>query len=350
MAAKRRVTIKQVAEEAGVSVQTVSRVINDRPDVAATTRQRILEIIDRLGYQPSHIARSLIQGHSCTLGLVGYGLEYFGPSRILSGLERAANELGYSLLLSLMRDPAPDGPQITRDMLSHHVDGIIWMIPETDTNRSWKTEELARFALPMVFLDTPPARDLSVVNIDNRTGGRLATRHLIEFGYRQIGLISGPDDWWSWAARQRELGWRDALQEAGLRAQDSLIVKGDWSAASGERGLLRLREQHPHIDAVFACNDQMALGALKAARELGLQVPQDFALVGYDDIPEAAYFCPPLTTIRQDLHELGRCAVRELGRLIDGYAQDEEANVQPASVLLQPELIVRASTTKRVPR
>lgn len=137
MAAKQRVTIKQVAEEAGGSVQTVSRVINTRPDVAATARRRTLEIIDRLGYQPSNIARSLIQGHSCTLGLVGYGLEYLGPSRILSGLEREANELGHHLLLSLMRDPEPDGAQITRDMLSHHVDGIIWMILETATNY-WK--------------------------------------------------------------------------------------------------------------------------------------------------------------------------------------------------------------------
>jgi LacI family transcriptional regulator len=340
------VTIKQVAQEADVSVQTVSRVINNRPDVAAATRQRILEIIDRLGYQPSSIARSLIQGRSCTLGLVGYGLEYFGPSRILSGLEREANELGYSLLLSLMRDPEHDAPQIARDMLSHHVDGIIWMVPETDTNRSWKTEEHARVALPMVFLDTPPTRDLSVVNIDNRNGGHLATRHLIELGCRQIGLITGPDVWWNWAARQRKLGWRDALEEAGLFAQDSLVVKGDWSAASGERGLIRLLEQHPHIDALFASNDQMALGALKAARDLRLQVPEDFALVGYDDIPEAAFFCPPLTTVRQDLHELGRCAVRELGRLIDAQAKGE-MQVRPAAVMLQPELIVRASTARR---
>jgi LacI family transcriptional regulator len=337
------VTIKSVAQEAGVSIQTVSRVINDRPDVADATRQRVLEVIDRLGYRPSNIARSMVQGRSCTLAVVGYGLEYFGPSRILSGIETQANEMGYSLLLSLMRQPEGDVIQVIQDLLAHHVDGIIWGVPEIGLKQNWMEGELARIDVPMVFLDTPPHTGLSVVNIDNRRGGRLATRHLIRRRYREIGLVAGPDNWWAWAAGQRELGWQDALREAGLTIQDSLVVRGDWTAASGERGLKQLLEQHATVDAVFASNDQMALGVLKAAREMELRVPEDLAVVGYDDVPEAAYFCPPLTTVRQDLQEMGRSAVTELGRLIDAGTLPREKS-QRVDVMLQPELVVREST------
>jgi len=154
---KRRVTIKQVAKEAGVSTQTVSRVINDRPDVAPETRQRVLQVIDELGYRPSNIARSLIQGRSCTLGVVGYGLEYFGPSRTLSGIEQQANELGYSLLLNLIRQPERnDVDQILRELLSRYVDGIVWAVPEVGSNRAWIQEEAPRLSVPVVFLSMHP--------------------------------------------------------------------------------------------------------------------------------------------------------------------------------------------------
>lgn len=347
MVPKRRVTIKRVAEEAGVSVQTVSRVINDRPDVADKTRKRVLQIIDRLGFRPSNIARSLIHGRSCTLGVVGYGLEYFGPSRTLSGIEHQANELGYTLLLSLLREPEGEGGiQILHDMVAHHVDGMIWAVPEIGTNRDWMREEISQIPVPIVFLDTQSRPNLPVVNVDNRSGGRLATKHLLDQGYQNIGLIAGPSSWWS--AHQRELGWRDALGEAGIAVKDNLIVEGNWSASSGERGLAQLLEQQPRPDAVFACNDQMALGVLKATREMGLKVPDDLAVIGFDDIPEAAFFYPPLSTMRQDLDELGRRAVRELGRLIEA-TMEGEADAQPETVLLKPELIVRASTSAKNP-
>lgn len=342
MVVKKRVTIKQVAKEAGVSTQTVSRVINNRPYVAPETRQRVLQVIDKLGYRPSNIARSLIQGRSCTLGVVGYGLEYFGPSRTLSGIEQQANGLGYSLLLSLIRQPEKnDVEQVLRDMLSRYVDGIVWAVPEIGNNRDWTQQEIPQLSVPVVFLSMQPHSNLSVVAVNNRSGGRMATKHLLAQGYQNIGLITGPLTWWE--ARQRQLGWQDALEEAGITIENNLVVEGDWTAESGERGLHQLLEQHPDIDAVFVCNDQMALGAMQAARQMGVRIPEDLAVVGFDDIPESAYFYPPLSTVRQDMVELGRRAVRELGCMIEANQQGEVV-VEPKAILLQPQLIIRGSS------
>ncbi|MCX7681631.1 MAG: LacI family transcriptional regulator [Anaerolineae bacterium] len=337
----RRVTIKQVAEEAGVSTQTVSRVINERPDVAPETRQRVKEVIARLGYQPSSVARSLIQGRTRTLGVVGYGVEYFGPSRNLSGIEQQASEMGYALILDLVRRPEQSNVEhILREMLARHVDGIIWAVPEIGGNREWVTQA-PQLPVPLIFLSTQPRPGIAIANVDNRSGGRMATRHLIEQGRRNIGIITGPLSWWE--ARQRQCGWQDALENAGLPVSEEFVVEGDWSAASGEQGLRMLLERCSRLDAVFASNDQMALGALQAARRAGLRVPEDLAIVGFDDIPEAAYFCPPLTTIRQDMVELGRLAVRELSRMIEASLEGQ-TTIEPRAILLRPQLIVREST------
>jgi LacI family transcriptional regulator len=344
----RRVTIKEVAEQAGVSTQTVSRVLNHRPDVAPETRRRVQEIIDRLGYQASNIARSLVQGRSFTLGVVCWGLEYFGPSRTLSGIEQGASELGYVLLLSLMRQPwDSDVGQLLRDMLSRQVDGIVWAVPEIANNREWIREEHSRLPAPVVFLSMRPQPNLSVAAVNNRSGGRLATKHLLDLGHRNVGLITGPLAWWE--ARQRQSGWQDALEEAGIPDEANLVAEGDWTAASGERGLHQLLEQSPDLDAVFISNDQMALGALQAARKIGVRVPEDLAVVGFDDVPESVYFHPPLTTVRQDMVELGRCAVRELGVMIEA-TQQGEADVEPNTILLEPELMVRESSGSPKPK
>lgn len=338
----KRITIKQVAQQAGVSAQTVSRVINDRPDVAAETRQRVLEVVERLGYQPSFIARSLIHGQSSTLGVVGMGIEYFGPSRSLVGIESQAAELGYGLLLSLIPHPqTDDGFPFLRDMLAYNVAGIVWAVPGIGSNHDWVPALVPTLSVPIVFLSTRPAAGLTVVAVDNRSGGHMATRHLLDQGYRRIGLIAGPLLWWE--ARERQLGWRDALTEAGLTPHSSLVVEGDWTAASGERALDTLLKQQPDVDAVFACNDQMALGALQAARNLGRRVPDDLAVVGFDDRPEAAFFWPPLTTVRQDLVDLGRRAVSELHRMIQSTHEGSPVPTSSA-LLLQPQLVVRESS------
>jgi LacI family transcriptional regulator len=268
-------------------------------------------------------------------------VQYFGPSHTLAGIQHLASEMGYSLHLSLVRQPAESGVQVLHDLISYHVDGIIWAVSEIGNNRGWVEEELCRSTVPVVFLDMRPCPNLPVVNVENRVGGYLATKHLFDQGRRKVGLITGPLDWWS--AQERRAGWCDVLREAGLTAEESLVVEGTWSASSGERGFRRLLEQCPEVDAVFACNDQMALGVLKAARELGRRVPEDLAVVGFDDVPEAPFFCPSLSTVRQDLNGLGRSAVRELGRIIDARQQDQP-EIELRTISLQPELIVRGSS------
>lgn len=347
MAHKKKITIKQVAQEAEVSTQTVSRVINQRPDVAPETRRRVQQVIDRLGYQPSYIARSLIQGRSCTLGVVGYGLDYYGPSRTLSGVEKQANDLGFTLLLSLMRHPEPDDrtvERLLRDMLARQVDGVIWAVPDIGNNRGWIEREIPHLSIPVVFLTMEPRPNLSSVAIDNCSGGRMATEHLLAQGYQKIGHVTGPLDWWE--ARQRRLGWQEALERAGKRIEENLVVEGDWGAGSGMRAVRRLLEQRPDVEAVFFGNDQMALGGLRAARQMGRRIPDDLAVVGFDDIPESAYFHPPLSTIKQQIFDLGCNAVKELNRMIEASRQGD-GDARPQGILLQPELIVRESSVVR---
>lgn len=342
MNSRKRVTIKQVAEESGVSTQTVSRVLNDRPDVAPVTRRRVQEVIEKLGYQPSHAARSLSRGLSYSLGVVAFGIEFFGPSRALSGIERQAAELGYSPLLYLVREPeSNDIVHIIDDLLSRHVDGVIWAVPEIGDNRKWLGEKLQSLPVPMVFHSMDPRPELSVVCVDNHAGGRLATQHLIKQGYRHIGLITGPMEWWE--ARERLRGWRDALVEANLPPDEDHIVYGSWAAADGEKGLSKLLDQRPDIEAVFVSNDQMALGVMQAARKRGQRIPEDLAIAGFDNIPEAAYFWPPLTTVSQPLFEVGGASVTELQRMIKAGRQGD-ANIESKTIILEPELIVRESS------
>ena len=179
--------------------------------------------------------------------------------------------------------------------------------------------------------------------MNNRQGGRLATEHLLEQGYHRIGIITGPADWWE--ANEREAGWYEVMAQSKINDLDRLRVVGDWWAASGDVGLYTLYARSPKIDAVFASNDQMALGAMQAARRLGLKIPQDIAIVGFDDIPEAAYFYPSLTTIQQDVKALGALAVEQMNHLIQARERDEEFNPEISWVI--PRLVVRQSSIKR---
>lgn len=189
----RKVTMKDVALAAGVSTQTVSRVINNRPDVSAETRARVQDAVSHLGYAPNIIARSLIQGRSNTLGVVGFGLELFGPTRVLAGIESKANDLGFSLLLSLLDrfDPGRVG-SILNDLLSRQVDGIIWAVPGYVGSSEWLTPALERIPAPIVYLNRSQNPDQEIVAMDNRHGGKLAVEHLLGQGYRRVGIITGP--------------------------------------------------------------------------------------------------------------------------------------------------------------
>jgi len=338
----KQVTISQVAKEAGVSSQTVSRVINNRQEITPETRQHVQDVIKRLGYRPNAIARSLSLRRSHTLGVVTSGLEYYGPSHILVGVEQGANREGLSIFLNLLHQPESENiGHIVNGLISRQVEGIIWAAPEIGNNRSWFREAIPQLAIPVIFLSTQPRDDLNVVEIDNRHGAYLATKHLLERGYRQIGLITGPLTWW--AASERRLGWQDALTAADIPFSNSQIVEGNWSAESGERGLHELLQKFPDVQAVFACNDQMALGLMQAARNLGKRIPQDLAVVGFDDIPESAFYYPPLTTVRQGLYELGQAAIETFVRIRDAERRGE-ATASTQTVWLQPQLVVRGST------
>ena len=340
MAQKQRVTIKEVAEAAGVSTQTVSRVLNNRPDVAPETLQRIQQIIKETGYAPNILARSLIQGRSRTLGVVAYGLDYFGPSRVLTGIEQQANELGYSIFLNLLHQPETnDIDYLLNNLLARQVEGIIWAIPEIGDNRAWARAKTPDLPTPVMFVSGmagPTA--LPLVGVDNRAIGRLATEHLLAGGARHLGIITGPLNWCE--AQQRQQGWRETLEARGLAVEAQLVAAGDWSARSGEQGLYQLLAQCPELDGVFVSNDQMALGVLYAAHRLGRRVPEDLSIAGVDNIPESAHFWPPLTTVRQRLREAGAQAVQELDLMI----QSKEDGLIPNIALLQPELVIRESS------
>lgn len=342
----KRPTIKQVAFEAQVSTQTVSRVINDRPDVSPDTRERVLKIIERIGYQPSALARSLILQRSFTLGVVTAGLEYNGPARTLSGITTAAEEYGYSLLLKELPSFASNNVlPLIQEFLSHHADGIIWAVAEVGANRDWLDEMPGELEIPIVFLTMPPRQNVPVVSMDNYLGGRMAMAHLVEQGYRQIGHISGPLDWWE--TQQRKAAWADGLQAAGIDVDDAHWVEGNWSSSSGARAIEKLYQQYPQMDAVFAGNDQMALAVLQFASRHHLRVPQDLGVVGFDNLPEAPYFMPPLTTVQSEQYTVGRLAVEEMVKILESATQDQVTS-KPVSIMLPPTLVVRQSSLREV--
>ncbi len=339
----KRLTIRDVAKAAGVSTQTVSRVINNHPDVATDTLARVQAVINDLGYAPDILARSLIRGRSHTLGIVAFGLEFYGPSRVLTGIERQAAQMGYSISLNLVHQPElADAKMLLATLQARRVDGVIWAIPEIGDNRARAREISAAASLPLVFINgDPTVVGAPLIGIDNRAIGRLATEHLLAQGARQVGVVTGPADWWE--AQQRLSGWRQALEAFGLDVDESLVSAGDWSAESGRLAGEALLQRHPTLDAVFASNDQMALGVMFAAHRLGRRIPDDLAVVGVDNIPESDLFWPPLTSIRQRLREAGAQAVSLVDSLI--AATGEEPVPQAVtSTVLQPELIVRAST------
>ena len=278
--------------------------------------------------------------------MVAYGQDYFGPAHVLTAIERRAAKAGYAIMLNLKLEPdSGDVDHLLSSLSARQVDGIIWAIPDVDDNRACLGNRLRDVSVPMILVGGMAGRPfLPCIGVDNSAIGRLATEHLLAGGTRHIGLITGPRGWWE--ARERELGWRRTLEADGRIPDERLVMEGDWTVASGADALYRMMEVCPNLDAVFASNDQMALGVMYAAHRLGRRIPEDLAVVGVDDLAEASHFWPALTTVRQPLDDAGELAVADVLELIGVSRQGRHVSpeVEPQMALLEPTLIVRQSS------
>lgn len=318
--------LTDVARLAGVSHQTVSRVLNGHPAVREQTRLRVRAAIAELGYRPNTAARALARGSSRTIGVIAQRSTLFGPASTLAGLQEAASEADFDLTItSLATLDRSTVASAAENHLSQQVAGIIVIAPVESANDA--IDALPK-DLPVVTVDGDPNRPAGLVTIDQAGGAGLAVRHLLAAGHQSVWHIAGPDGWFDSAGREQ--GWRAALAAGG--AEIPPTMKGDWSPVAGYHAGQTLA-RIPDVTAVFAANDQLALGAMKAFREAGRSVPGDISLVGFDDIVEAAYFSPPLTTIRPDFGELGQRALAALVHQIDhGESPEPPASLLPALV------------------
>ena len=328
-----RSIMRDVAELAGVSAQTVSRVINEHPYVADDTRQRVLAAMRVLDYQRNPAARALVTRRSGTLGIVGYESPLYGPTSMLYAIEGAARAAGYFVSVASVRHLDRRSVLEAVDWLRRQsVEGIIAIAPKASM-ASALTQASAGMACVTVGGGCSDA--IPSAQIDNAAGARLATRHLLDLGHATVHHVAGPTDWPE--AGERIHGWRDALRAAG--APTPPVVPGDWSAGTGYeqgKGLARDRS----VTAVFCASDQLALGVLRALHEAGRRVPDDVSVVGFDGTPDGGYFLPPLTSVRQDFVELGRSSLALLLSQLDPVG---EAPVLRRTLLL-PELVLRSST------
>ena len=336
-----KVTIKDIAKMCNVSTQTVSRVINNRPDVSNDTREAIEKAIAEMGYQPSALARSLVQQRSYTLGVIIAGLKYVGVSQTLNGITEQCETSGYSLLIKeLPRFDTPDIVPVIEALIAHHVEGIIFAAPELNENVKIAQAQLPAFCPPIIFLKSQATPNYTTLSVDNYGGARRAVEYLISVGRRRIGLITGPLEWLE--ARQRKQGWEDALRAAGELGFERHWTEGNWSSSSGESAFAELVGRYPKMDAVFVSNDQMALGVLHYAHEHNIRIPQDLAVIGFDNVVESAYYTPSLTTVTHPLRELGSLAVETLLAQIEG----EDSRYPGKALVLKTELMLRGSTPK----
>ncbi len=321
-----------VAKLAGVSHQTVSRVLNDHPNVRAHTRERVLAAIRELAYRPNAAARTLVTRRTHTLGVISVDTMLYGPTSMLYGFERAAHDAYFVSIASL--------PALDRRSMLDAVDRFVGQGVEGIVVIATHDSGVAALAhvppeVPIVALGCGTHATITSVAVDNEAGAATATRYLLGLGHRTVHHIAGPAS--NLDAEERVGGWRQALREAG--APEPAVLAGDWSAASGYE-LGRQLADEPDLTAIFCGNDTMALGALRALTERGLRIPQDVSVVGFDDVPDASYYMPPLSTVRQDFGEVGRQA---LNVLVDRMSGASAAGLR---VRVDTELIVRQSAAE----
>jgi DNA-binding LacI/PurR family transcriptional regulator len=324
-----KTTIRDVAARAGVSYQTVSRVLNDRPDVAEETRQRVKQVVAELGYRPNRAAKSLAGRQSLVLGAIVRGFNYFGPAQLVAEAEYAASQEGYDLLVDGISDDSEEeiGTAIDR-MDGWSVDGILINsnVPETLAQRV--------VHIPIVQTEVRVGTTLPAVFVDQEHGVRQATEYLISLGHTQFGEVAGPFSWIEAVMRHNAV--RETLRRHGITPGPS--IESDWTVDGGYRAAARLLAMREPFTALMVGNDEMAIGAIHALRDHGLEVPADVSVIGMDDIPVAAHIRPPLTTIRQDFRSFGSEAIQYLLELI------RNPDSEPKQRAIIPELIQRDST------
>lgn len=318
-----------VARVAGVSHQTVSRVLNDHPNVKPSTRSRVEHAIADLGYRPNRAARALVTGRFRTIGVIAPRSTLYGPASLLAAFEEQAAAAGFAVSVSRVR--SFDSPVIRKaivDLTDQRVAAIVAIAPVHTAAEA--LEDLPQ-EMPLVAIDGSLARPGATVTVDQVGGARLATAHLLDAGHPTVWHVAGPEDWFD--AAGRVTGWETELQARGIEVVP--LIRGDWTAASGYSAG-QLLGRMPEVSAVFAANDAMALGVLHALHELGRRLPEDVSVVGFDDVPEAAHYIPPLTTVRQDFDAVARESLAVLLDQLDGDAA-------PAHREVVPELVVRQS-------
>lgn len=324
-----------VARLAGVSLQTVSRVVNDSPHVSGPTRARVIAAMDHLDYRRNSVARALVTRRSGVIGVLTSDVVLHGPVRILYGVEQAATRLGLGVGIAVVERMTTDAlSRALRRLQDQAVEGVVAITPHQD---AVPVLTAALGSTPTVLVGSTTAGPLSVpaIELDQHGGAVAATRHLLDLGHSRVHHLAGPQEWLS--ARLRVDGWRAA--PAGAPAPQ--LQEGDWGARSGHSAMRALLATDPDLTAVFVANDQMAFGALSALAESGRRVPEDVSVVGFDDIPEAEFFQPPLTTVRQRFDEAGEKAVHALLTTI----RPERTTETPD--LIAAELVTRASTARR---
>jgi DNA-binding LacI/PurR family transcriptional regulator len=319
-----------VARLAGVSHQTVSRVLNNHPNVRADTARRVRAAIAELGYRPNRAARALVTGRTQLLGVVGLNTTLYGPASMLAAFEQAAAAAGFAVSVGNVADLDRESvTAVVERHLDERVAGIVVIAPVVSAAEAL---EALSTDVPMVTIDGDPRRPMAGVTVDQGMGARIATQHLLDAGHPTVWHVSGPEGWFDSAGRIA--GWEATLRDAGVEVPP--VFPADWSAAAGYRtGSMIARI--PEVTAIFAANDHLALGILRALHERGRRVPEDVSVVGFDDVPEAGYFIPPLTTVRPDFRAVADQALQLL-------LSQLSAQVRPSELVeLAPRLVVRRS-------
>src|SRR3984885_9154710 len=329
---ERKTTLAVIAAEAGVSLPTVSKVVNGRPDVAPATRARVEQLLDQHQYRRNGLRN---QRRSGLIDVVFAGLDSPWAVEILRGVEEWGAEHATAIAVSSVRHGDARPASWTSAIASHHSDGVILV---TSTLTSAQVEQLRGGGIPLVVIDpanTPPP-DIPSVGATNWAGGLAATEYLLSLGHRRIGVITGPADMLCSLARLD--GYRTALDRAGVPADPSLIAYGDFHHEGGFARAAELLDLPDPPTAIFAGSDQQAFGVYEAARQRSLLIPDDLSVIGFDELPVSRWASPPLTTVRQPLAEMGSAAAQMLGELIDGDP------LRTNRVELSTELYIREST------